>query len=81
MCQVSSGQFGVGEPSGDAGIERIEGSLEQGVGSVMVGEDSGEAGTEETIIGSCEEEGGSEARVGEAIAMAVWGALDDAVKA
>jgi len=81
MCQVLSGQFGIGQPSGDAGIERIEGSLERGVGRVMVGEDGGEAGTEETIIGSCEEEGGSEARVGEAIAMAVWGAFDDAVKA
>ena len=47
----------------------------------MAWEDGGNGGTKQAVVGAGEEEGGSEAGVGDAIAVAARDALDHPVEA
>lgn len=65
----------------DASVEYIEGAGERDRLGTMAGQDGGESGSQESVVGSGEEESGAPSEIGDAISMAVWQTLDHVVQA
>jgi hypothetical protein len=60
MCQVLCGQCEFVDRCGEAGIDVVEGSFEASWGGAVAWQGGGETRAEETIVGSGEEESGTE---------------------
>src|SRR5713101_1715799 len=81
MCQVSCGQCELVDRCSEAGIDFVEGLFEASWGGAVAWQGGSETGAKKTIVGSGEEECGTEAGLGDLVALGVWQAFDHAVEA
>ena len=80
MCQVSCGQCEFVDRCSEAGIDFVEGLFEARWGGAVVWQSGGETWAKKTIVGSGEEERGTESGIGDVVALGVWEAFDHAVE-
>ena len=81
MCQVSCGQCEFVDRRSEAGIDFVEGLFEARWGGAVAWQSGGESWAKKTIVGSGEEERGTESGIGDVVALGVWQAFDHAVEA
>src|SRR6266852_4031293 len=81
MCQVSSGEFCLVDPSIDVLVDFVEGWLERCIGGAEVWKRGGQSRTQQSVVGAGKEQRCAQAELGDAIAEAVRQALDQAVEA
>jgi hypothetical protein len=72
MCQVSCGQCEFVDRCSEAGIDFVEGLFEASWGGAVAWQGCGETWAEETIVGSGEEESGTQTGLGDVVAVGVW---------
>ena len=80
MCQVLRNEFFLLEPCRKAGFDFIEGAFERAIAGVMIRKGGSEAWAQEAVVSAGEEQGGAEAKRGDAVAEAVGGFFDNPVK-
>src|ERR1700730_12595648 len=81
MCQISCGQCELVDRCSEAGIDSVEGLFEAGWGGAVAWQGGSETWAKKTIVGSGEEQRGTESDIGDVVAMGVWPAFDHAVEA
>jgi hypothetical protein len=81
MCQVSYGQCEFVDRCSEAGIDFVEGLFEASWGGAVAWQGCCETRAKKTIVGSGEEQRGTESGVGDVVGLGVWQAFDHAVEA
>jgi hypothetical protein len=80
MCQVLRSEFLLLEPCRNAGFDFIEGAFKRAIGCVTIRKGGGNAWAQEAVVGAGEEQGGAEAKRGDAVAEAVGNFFDNPMK-
>jgi hypothetical protein len=65
----------------EAGIDFVEGLFEASWGGAVAWQGCSETWAKKTIVGSGEEQRGTESGIGDVVALGVWQAFDHAVEA